>query len=182
MEHSPLQSVIVKRILDMHQLDGVNVQKVLDSEFFHDLPLEAKLRFLEENKERLRSAPKFNWGSVGSGAVGLAAMAGATTLGHQIMTNAGKAGFRPGGLALGAAMGLGALVGGGIELKNSIKEYQTDRRTAVNIDNAIDTLIHRHNKPRITRVDLRARVEKDMVDMPMNYGKTLSTIDFSQID
>lgn len=164
-----------------NQLDGRNAQKVLDTPWFRELNVDDQIRFIQQYKQQIGQAPKLSFGKVLGSGLELGGVASFATLSHQLMSQAGK-GFKPNYWALGAAGVLGGLVGSAVEYKNSQLDYNRDRKTAVNIDDAIGTLVHRIGRPPITRQNITDRIEKDMVDMPISYGKTLSAIDFSKLD
>lgn len=142
-----LEDQLLQQLVDTYRVKGKNLQGVLDNPLFKDLPLDQKVKFINNYKDQLKSDPKFNWSSLGEGAVfgGLNAVAG-VRMGQLI-----SGGSNP--KALITAGILGSIVGGGLQGYWSKKEYNHDVNTQKSIDDAIKTLIQRSNSPKIGRTD-----------------------------
>jgi hypothetical protein len=177
-----LQEQLLNKVIELQKARAENPQKVLDSQYFHDLPLEEKVNFINQHKDWLSVKPKYDWGSVPTGAATAGLLATSGTLMHQITNKIGNGGFKPNYWALGGAAVMGALVGGAVSASRAKQDYNRDVRTQRSIDDAISVLVNRSMMKAPTKTDYMSRIKSTIEDAPLTYGKTLSDIDFDSLD
>lgn len=178
---SEFKKALLDRVVRTQRQKSENPQKVLDSQFFNGLSLSEKIDFINNHRDLLSHKPSFNWGNLGTDILASASLAGTGTLLHQIVTNAGKAGFKANPWALGTAVALGGMVGGTISASRERKDYKKDLDTQRNIDDAISILVDRSLRPVPTRVDYLNKVKSHFEEIPLSVGKSLSSVDFDKI-
>jgi hypothetical protein len=135
-----------------------------------------------EHRDLLATKPKFDWRSIVEGAGMAGALATSGTLMHQITNTIGNGGFKPNKVALIGAAVMGTLVGGGLNAVKSRQDYKRDVDTQKNIDDAISILVNRSLRKAPYRTDYLARIENSVEDAPLQYGRTMSSIDFANLD
>lgn len=128
-----LEDQLLQQLVDTYRVKGRNIQNILDSQLFKDLPLDKKVKFIHSFKSQLEAPPSFNW----SGIPRASLLGAATGLGASLTM--GK--LSPKVLALSA--GIGAMSTGGVEALTKYKDYQHDVNTSRSVDDAIQTLINR---------------------------------------
>lgn len=177
-----LKQHLLSRVLEAQlNVQHDSPQKVLDNPYFAGMTLKEKVQFINDNKDRLKQAPKFQLGKVLKDGAMSGAYAAMGTLGHQFMTRTpGAAVIKPWQLGFATAMGLG--VGAAIGATKAIADYKRDTNTQQSVDDAITALVNRSMMVAPTRTDYIKRIENTIDDFPVNYGKTLNTIDFDSLD
>lgn len=181
-EGSDLTRRLIERVIQIQEQNGSNPQAVLGTTFFTSLPTDQKIEVIKAHRNLLAKDPKFNWGRVGGGILGSGALATTGTLLHQIGTKTGPSGFKANPWALAGAGILGAIVGGFIEGNNAKREYDRDMATKQNVDDAISVLVNRNLSSPVTKLDILNKIQTQTQDLPLTYGKMLSSIDFDALD
>lgn len=179
---SQLKQHLLSRVLEAQlTIQHDSPQKVLDNPYFGGMTLKEKVQFINDNRDRLKQAPKFQYGKVLKDGALSGAYAAMGTLGHQFMTaTPGKSVLKPWqlGFATIAGVGVGSMLGAA----KAIADYKRDSNTQKSIDDAITALVNRSLLVAPTRTDYIKRIEGTIDDFPVTYGKHLNTIDFDSLD
>lgn len=179
--HNELTQQLLDKAMEFQKAKGANPQNILDTQFFNDLPLEHKVDFISNNRDKLAVSPRLNWKSALAGGAAVGSYSGLGTLGYQaIKASTGKGSMNP--WVIGIAAGLGGVTGALMNLREAKKNYNRDVVTKENLDNAIAVLVNRSMTPRGNYIDLGPRSKEQSIERPLALGKALSDIDFSSLD
>lgn len=137
-----LEEQLLEKLVSTFEGKGKNIQAIMDTQLFKDLPLDQKVKFITTYKGQLAKDPKFAWGNVLQGGVG-GALSGFST---AMLMSAATGKFNPSFAK--TAVGMGALGGAGIGSYWANKSHKEDIHTSRTLDDAIQTIINRSlNRP-----------------------------------